>query len=223
MGQKVHPFGFRLGYIRTWNSRWYAGKDYAVFLHEDLRIRARVKEKLYHAAVARIEIERSTDNQVRVSIYSARPGIIIGRRGGEVDKLKAELELLSGRKIQINIREVRYPEMQPQLVAESVATQLERRVSFRRAMKKAVSAATHLKKSEGVQGIKINVSGRLGGREIARSSWYREGKVPLHKLRADVDYGFAQAKTTHGLIGVKVWIYKGDVVNPSGVESTERS
>jgi small subunit ribosomal protein S3 len=207
MGQKVHPLGFRLGYVKTWSSRWFAEKDYAHLLHEDLRIRAMVKEKLYHAGVAKIEIERS-GNQIKIYISTARPGIIIGRKGAEVDKLKAELDALTKRQVQINIKEVRKPELDSQLVGENIAMQLEKRVSYRRAMKKAVAAALRL----GAQGIKVHCAGRLGGAEIARKEWYREGRVPLHTLRADIDYGFAEAKTTYGQIGVKVWIYRGELL-----------
>jgi len=215
MGQKVHPIGFRLGYVKTWNSRWFADKNYADLLHEDLRIRAMVKEKLYHAGVAKIEIERS-GNQIKIYISTARPGIIIGRKGAEVDKLKAELDALTKRQVQINIKEVRKPELDAQLVGESIAMQLEKRVSYRRAMKKAVAAALRL----GALGIKVHCAGRLGGAEIARKEWYREGRVPLHTLRADVDYGLAEAKTTYGQIGVKVWIYRGDLLPEKGTVST---
>lgn len=213
MGQKVHPLGFRLGYVKTWSSRWFAGKDYARLLHEDLRIRSLVKEKLYHAGVAKIEIERS-GNQIKIHIYTARPGIIIGRKGAEVDKLKAELDALTKRQVQINIKEVRKPELEAQLVAENIAMQLEKRISYRRAMKKAVAATLRL----GAQGIKVHCAGRLAGAEIARKEWYREGRVPLHTLRADIDYGFAESKTTYGQIGVKVWIYKGDLLPQTGKE-----
>lgn len=215
MGQKVHPLGFRLGYVKTWSSRWFAEKDYAHLLHEDLRIRAMVKEKLYHAGVAKIEIERS-GNQIKIYISTARPGIIIGRKGAEVDKLKAELDALTKRQVQINIKEVRKPELDSQLVGESIAMQLEKRVSYRRAMKKAVAAALRL----GAQGIKVHCAGRLGGAEIARKEWYREGRVPLHTLRADIDYGFAEAKTTYGQIGVKVWIYKGELLPQRDADTT---
>lgn len=207
MGQKVHPIGYRLGYIKTWNSRWYAEKDYAKLLHEDLRIRSMVKDKLAHAGVSRIEIERS-GNQAKINIHTARPGIIIGRKGAEVDKLKAELEKKTGRQIYINIKEIRKPELEAQLVAENIALQLEKRIAFRRAMKKSVQAALRL----GAQGIKITCAGRLAGSEIARTEWYREGRVPLHTLRADIDFGLAEARTTYGRIGVKVWIYKGEVL-----------
>jgi len=207
LGQKVHPIGYRLGYIKTWNSRWYAEKDYAKLLHEDLRIRRMVKDKLAHAGVSRIEIERS-GNQAKINIHTARPGIIIGRKGAEVDKLKAELEKKTGRQIYINIKEIRKPELEAQLVAENIALQLEKRIAFRRAMKKSVQAALRL----GAQGIKITCAGRLAGSEIARTEWYREGRVPLHTLRADIDFGLAEAHTTYGQIGVKVWIYKGEVL-----------
>lgn len=207
MGQKVHPIGYRLGYIKNWNSRWYAEKDYAKLLHEDLRIRSMVKDKLAHAGVSRIEIERS-GNQAKVNIHTARPGIIIGRKGAEVDKLKAELETKTGRQIYINIKEIRKPELEAQLVSENIALQLEKRIAFRRAMKKSVQAALRL----GAQGIKITCAGRLAGSEIARTEWYREGRVPLHTLRADIDFGLAEARTTYGQIGVKVWIYKGEVL-----------
>lgn len=215
MGQKVHPLGFRLGYVKTWSSRWFAEKDYAHLLHEDLRIRAMVKEKLYHAGVAKIEIERS-GNQIKIYISTARPGIIIGRKGAEVDKLKAELDGLTKRQVQINIKEVRKPELDAQLVGENIAMQLQKRVSYRRAMKKSVAAAMRL----GALGIKVHCAGRLGGAEIARKEWYREGRVPLHTLRADIDYGFAESKTTYGQIGVKVWIYKGELLPQREAETT---
>lgn len=215
MGHKVHPIGFRLGYIKTWNSKWFAEKGYSSLLHEDLKIRKIVKEKLYHAGVPKIEIERSAD-QAKITISTARPGIIIGRRGTEVDKLKNELEVLTKKKIYINIKEIKKPELDAQLVAENVAMQLEKRVAFRRAMKKSVAAALRL----GAEGIKINCAGRLAGAEIARTEWYREGRVPLHTLRADIDYGFAEARTMMGQIGVKVWIYKGDII-PDGTKERE--
>lgn len=214
MGQKVHPVGFRLGYVKTWSSRWFAVKDYAQLLHEDLRIRALVKEKLYHSGVSKIEIERS-GNQIKIYISTARPGIIIGRKGAEVDKLKAELDALTKRQVQINIKEVRKPELDAQLVAENIAMQLEKRISYRRAMKKSVAAAMRL----GAQGIKVHCAGRLAGAEIARKEWYREGRVPLHTLRADIDYGLAESKTTYGQIGVKVWIYKGELLPQMGQET----
>lgn len=207
MGQKVHPIGFRLGYIKTWSSRWYAEKDYAKLLHEDLKIRKIVKKKLYHAGVARVEIERS-GNQIRITIHTARPGIIIGRKGAEVDKLKVELEAMTKRQVYINIKEIKKPELDAQLVAENIAMQLEKRVAYRRAMKKAVASSLRL----GALGIKVYCAGRLAGAEIARTEWYREGRVPLHTLRADIDFGLAEAATTMGQIGVKVWIYRGEIL-----------
>ncbi|MBI3802899.1 MAG: 30S ribosomal protein S3 [Nitrospirae bacterium] len=207
MGQKVHPLGFRLGYIKTWSSRWYAEKDYAKLLHEDLKIRKIVKKKLYHAGVARVEIERS-GNQIKITIHTARPGIIIGRKGAEVDKLKVELEAMTKRQVYINIKEIKKPELDAQLVAENIAMQLEKRVAYRRAMKKAVASALRL----GALGIKVYCAGRLAGAVIARTEWYREGRVPLHTLRADIDFGLAEAATTMGQIGVKVWIYRGDIL-----------
>jgi len=210
MGQKVHPIGFRLGVIKTWDSRWYAKKNYAALLHEDIKIRNIVKERLTHAGVSKIEIERA-GQKAKINIHTARPGIIIGKKGAEVDKLKKDLEAMTGKQMYINIQEIRRPELEAQLVAENIALQLERRIAFRRAMKKSVTSALRL----GAQGIKINCAGRLAGAEIARTEWYREGRVPLHTLRADIQYGFAEAKTTMGQIGVKVWIYKGDVLQPA--------
>ena len=207
MGQKVHPIGFRLGIIKTWESRWYAKKNYAALLHEDIKIRGIVKERLMHAGVSKIEIERA-GQKAKINIHTARPGIIIGKKGAEVDKLKKDLEAMTGKQMYINIQEIRRPELEAQLVAENIALQLERRIAFRRAMKKSVTSALRL----GAQGIKITCAGRLAGAEIARTEWYREGRVPLHTLRADIQYGFAEAKTTMGQIGVKVWIYKGDVL-----------
>jgi len=207
MGQKVHPIGFRLGVIKTWDSRWYAKKNYAALLHEDIKIRSIVKERLTHAGVSKIEIERA-GQKAKINIHTARPGIIIGKKGAEVDKLKKDLEAMTGKQMYINIQEIRRPELEAQLVAENIALQLERRIAFRRAMKKSVTSALRL----GAQGIKITCAGRLAGAEIARTEWYREGRVPLHTLRADIQYGFAEAKTTMGQIGVKVWIYKGDVL-----------
>ena len=214
MGQKTHPIGYRLGYNVTWNSRWYAGKDYAKLLHQDIKIRKVVKAKLFHAGVAKVEIERSGD-QTRVIIHTARPGIIIGRKGAEVDKLKAELEKQYGGQVYITVKEIKKPELDAQLVSENVATQLEKRVAFRRAMKRSVQSALRL----GAQGIKIMVAGRLGGAEIARTEWYREGRVPLHTLRAEVDYGFAEAHTTMGQIGVKTWLFKGEVLPAQPIKS----
>ncbi|MBI1823234.1 MAG: 30S ribosomal protein S3 [Nitrospirae bacterium] len=217
MGQKVHPVGFRLGYIKTWTSKWYADKDYAKLLHEDLKIRKIVKQKLFHAGVSRVEIDRSA-NQVKINIFTARPGIIIGRKGAEVDKLKVELEAIAKKQVYINIKEIKKPELDSQLVAESVALQLEKRIAYRRAMKKSVTTALRL----GALGIKISCAGRLAGSEIARTEWYREGRVPLHTLRADIDFGLAEAKTTYGQIGVKVWIYKGDILVDSEEVRAER-
>jgi len=215
MGQKVHPIGFRLGVIKTWDSRWFSQKNYATLLHEDLKIRKIVKERLMHAGVSKIEIERA-GQKAKINIHTARPGIIIGKKGAEVDKLKKDLEAMTGKQMYINIQEIRRPELDAQLVAENIALQLELRIAFRRAMKKAVTSALRL----GAQGIKITCAGRLAGAEIARTEWYREGRVPLHTLRADIQYGFFEAKTTMGQIGVKVWIYRGDVLQipkPSAV------
>jgi small subunit ribosomal protein S3 len=206
MGQKTHPIGFRLGFNRTWSSRWYAERDFAKLLHQDVKIRKMVKERLYHAGVSKVEIERSGD-QTRVIIHTARPGIIIGRKGAEVDKLKATLEKEYGNQVYITVKEIKKPELDAQLVSENIAAQLEKRVAFRRAMKRSIAAALRL----GAQGIRVGVAGRLGGNEIARTEWYREGRVPLHTLRADIDYGFAEAHTTMGQIGVKTWIYKGEL------------
>lgn len=207
MGQKVHPTGYRLGVIKTWSSRWFAEKEYGEFLHEDIGLRKIVKKKLFHAGVSKIDIDRA-GSKIKVNIHTARPGIIIGKKGAEVDKLKKELEDRTGKQVYINIMEIRKPEMDAQLVAENIALQLERRVAFRRAMKKAVTSSLRF----GAQGIKVACGGRLAGAEIARSEWYREGRVPLHTLRADIDYGVAEARTTYGIIGIKVWIYKGDVL-----------
>jgi small subunit ribosomal protein S3 len=209
MGQKVHPVGLRLGIIRTWDSRWFSQKNYAALLHEDIKIRKIVKERLMHAGVSKIEIERA-GQKAKINIHTARPGIIIGKKGAEVDKLKKDLEAMTGKQMYINIQEIRRPELDAQLVAENIALQLERRIAFRRAMKKAVTSALRL----GALGIKITCAGRLAGAEIARTEWYREGRVPLHTLRADIQYGFFEAKTTMGQIGVKVLIYRGDVLQP---------
>jgi small subunit ribosomal protein S3 len=207
LGQKVHPIGFRLGVNRNWDSRWFARKEYSDFVLEDYNIRKFLKKRLFQAGVARIEIERAA-NKVRIRIYTARPGIIIGKKGIEIEKLKRELETMINRQIIIDIQEVRKAEVEAQLVAENVALQLVRRIAFRRAMKKSVTAALRF----GAQGIKIACSGRLGGAEMARREWYREGRVPLHTLRADIDYGFAEARTTYGIIGVKVTIFKGEIL-----------
>jgi small subunit ribosomal protein S3 len=208
LGQKVHPIGFRLGVIRTWDSKWYAEADYAKLLHEDIKLRDYLKKRLFHAGISKIELERAA-SKAKVNIYAARPGIIIGKKGSEVEALKKELAKLTDKEVFINIQEVRKPEIDAQLLAENVALQLERRVAFRRAMKKGVSQALKF----GALGVKIHCSGRLGGAEIARTEWYREGRVPLHTLRADIDYGFAEAKTTYGIIGVKVLIFKGEVLS----------
>jgi small subunit ribosomal protein S3 len=207
VGQKTHPTGFRLGVIKTWSSRWYADRDFSRYLHEDLRIRKYIKEKLYHAGIARIDIERAA-NKSRINIFTARPGIIIGKKGSEIEKLKGELQRMTDKEVYINISEVQRPETDSQLIAENVCLQLERRVAFRRAMKKAVTSTLKC----GAQGIKITCAGRLGGAEMARTEWYREGRVPLHTLRADIDYGFAEAKTTYGIIGVKVWVFHGETL-----------
>ncbi len=207
MGQKVHPIGFRLGYIKDWNSRWYASsRDYPRLLHQDLEVRDFIKRRLAHASVSRVHISRAANN-ARITIHTARPGLVIGKKGEDIDKLRREVGAKMGIPLQINVEEIRKPELDAQLVAESVAQQLERRIMFRRAMKRAVQNTMR----RGAEGIKINVAGRLGGAEIARSEWYREGRVPLHTLRADIDYGFAEAKTTYGVLGVKVWIFKGEV------------
>lgn len=208
MGQKVHPVGFRLGVIRTWESKWYAEKDYSGLLHEDLKLRDYLKKRLYHAGISKVEIERAA-SKAKVNIFAARPGIIIGKKGSEVEALKKDLAKLTDKEVFINIQEVRKPEIDAQLVAENVALQLERRVAFRRAMKKAVSQALKF----GAEGVKIECSGRLGGAEMSRREWYREGRVPLHTLRADIDYGFAEAKTTYGIIGVKVLVFKGEILD----------
>jgi small subunit ribosomal protein S3 len=208
LGQKVHPLGLRLGIIRTWDSRWFARKGYSKLVVEDARIRAFLKKKLYHAGVSRVEIERAAD-QAKIRIHTARPGIVIGKKGAEIEALKRELAPLVRRQILIDIQEVRKPELDATLVAENIALQLTRRVAFRRAMKKAVGGALKF----GAKGVRVACSGRLGGAEMARYEWYREGRVPLHTLRADIDYGTAVAKTTYGIIGVKVWIFKGEVLN----------
>ena len=207
MGQKTHPIGFRLGVIRTWTSKWYAEKDYAKWLHEDLRLKRFVKEKLDHAGVASVEVERAA-NKVKINIYTARPGIVIGKRGAGVETLKKDVQSLTSNEVFLNIQEVRKAETNAQLVAENIATQLERRVAFRRAMKKAVQTAMKF----GAKGIRLACSGRLGGAEMARYEWYREGRVPLHTLRADIEYGITEAHTTYGAIGVKCWIFKGEVL-----------
>ena len=208
MGQKVNPLGLRLNITRTWDSIWYADKEYAAYLLEDQKIRKFLKKRLYHAGLSKTIIER-TGEKVRIKLYTARPGIVIGKKGAEIENLKKELEKLISKTVALDIQEVRRPEADAQLVAENIATQLERRVAFRRAMKKAVSSAQRF----GVKGIKISCAGRLGGAEMSRCEWVREGRVPLHTLRADVDYALANAHTTYGIIGVKVWIFKGEVLS----------
>ncbi len=208
MGQKVNPIGLRLGIIKSWESRWYSDKKYAEYIREDYNLRKFIKKKLYHAGISKIEIERST-KRVRLRIYTARPGIVIGKKGSEIERLKKELEGKVSQEIMIDIQEVRKPEVDAQLVAENVAMQIERRVAFRRAMKRGVTSAIRF----GAQGIKIICSGRLGGAEMARTEWYREGRVPMHTLRADIDYGFIEARTTYGIIGVKVFIFKGEILD----------
>ena len=209
MGQKTHPYGFRLGIIKQWNSKWFAAKNYAGFLHEDITIKRFLKERLYQAGISRIEIERAAnkDKRVKINIYTARPGLVIGRKGSEVERLKKDLQRITDKEAVLNITEVKRPEINAQLVAENVALQLERRVSFRRAMKRNVSQAMKF----GAKGIKVMCSGRLAGAEMARTEWYREGRVPLQTIRADIDYGFAISRTKYGVIGVKVWIFKGEV------------
>ena len=208
MGQKVHPYGFRLGYNRTWHSRWFAKQDFGPLLIEDLKLKKDLKRRFTSAGVSQIEVERAA-NRLKIIIYTSRPGIIIGRKGAEIDKLKQELSRKTGREVFINIQEVHKPELNAQLQAEKMAQQLEKRVAFRRAMRKTVDEAQRF----GAQGIKVRVSGRLNGAEIARSEWTLQGRLPLHTLRADIDYGFAEAHTTFGVIGIKVWIYRGDIMN----------
>ena len=215
MGQKTHPIGIRLGIIKSWDSKWFARKNYKEQLHEDLAVQRYIKKNLFHAGVPKIEIER-TGQKIKATIHTARPGIIIGKKGAEVEKLKKELEKITGREMSIDIKEVRKPELDAQLVAENIALQLEKRIAFRRAMKKAVASSRRF----GAQGIKVACGGRLAGAEIARSEWYREGRVPLHTFRSDIDYGVAEAKTTYGRIGVKVWIYKGDILHDPVIQSS---
>jgi small subunit ribosomal protein S3 len=210
LGQKVNPIGLRLGIVRSWESTWYADRDYAKFLLEDQKIRKYLKKRLYHAGISKINISR-TGEKLKLKLHTARPGIVIGKKGAEIEALKIDLDKLTNRQCVVDIQEVRRPEADAQLVAENVALQLERRIAFRRAMKKAVNIALKF----GAKGIKIACSGRLGGAEMARREWTREGRVPLHTLRADIDYGFAEAKTTYGIIGVKVWIFKGEVLTDS--------
>lgn len=208
MGNKVHPTGIRLGIAKDWNSKWYANKrEYAEYLAADLKVREMLRKKLAQAGISRVQIERPAKT-ARVTIHTARPGVVIGKKGEDIEKLRKEVSKMMGVPVHINVAEVRKPELDAQLVAESIAQQLERRIMFRRAMKRAVGNAMRI----GAKGIKINVAGRLNGAEIARSEWYREGRVPLHTLRADIDYGFAEAKTTYGVIGIKVWVFKGEVL-----------
>lgn len=206
MGQKINPIGLRVGINRTWDSRWYADKDYAAQLHEDIRVREYIKKTLSNAGISKVVIERPA-KKARITIYTARPGVLIGKKGADIEKVKNGIAKITKSEVHLNIVEVRKPEIDATLVAESIAQQLERRVAFRRAMKRAVQTALRL----GAQGIRINCSGRLGGAEIARMEWYREGRVPLHTLRADIDYGIARANTTYGVIGIKVWIFKGEI------------
>ena len=219
MGHKVHPIGIRLGISKDWNSKWFAGKrEYAEYLAADLRVRELLKKKLAAAGISRISIERPAKT-ARVTIHTARPGVVIGKKGEDIEKLRKEVTAVMGVPTHINVTEVRKPELDAQLVAESIAQQLERRIMFRRAMKRAVGNAMRL----GSLGIKVNVAGRLNGAEIARSEWYREGRVPLHTLRADIDYGFAEAKTTYGIIGVKVWVYKGEIFDLHAATQAEQA
>ena len=206
MGQKVHPYGFRLGINRTWRSRWFARKDYGSLLLEDLNLKRMLKKKFFHAGISHIEVERAA-NKLTIIIFTARPGIIVGKKGSEIEKLKKDLQVLTGRDVNLKIQEVSKPELDSQLVSEGIAQQLEKRIAFRRAMRRAVDSTLRF----GAKGIKVRVSGRLNGAEIARTEWYLSGQLPLHTLRADIDYGFAQAYTTYGVIGVKAWIYKGEV------------
>ena len=208
MGQKVHPVGFRLGYTQDWRSRWFAKRDYAELLHEDIALRDMIHQRFHHAGVSRVEIERAA-NKLKVDIHTARPGIVIGRNGAEVDRLKKDIEARTSREVYVNIQEVHRPELDAQLIAENIALQLQRRVAFRRAMRRAVETAMRF----GAEGIKVRCAGRLGGLEISRAEWYLQGKLPLHTLRADIDYGFAESRTTYGQIGVKVWVYHGEILD----------
>ncbi|OQY05387.1 MAG: 30S ribosomal protein S3 [Desulfobacteraceae bacterium 4572_123] len=215
MGQKVNPIGLRLGIVKTWESRWYAGKNYPDYILEDFKIRKFLKKKIFHAGISKIEIERSA-KRIRLRIFTARPGIVIGKKGSEIEKLKKEIQKQVSRDVMIDIQEVRKPELDAQLIAENVALQIERRVAFRRAMKRGVSSAMRF----GAKGVKIICAGRLGGAEMARREWYREGRVPLHTLRADIDYGFIEAKTTYGIIGVKVFVFNGEILKKDAVASS---
>ncbi|MDQ7989897.1 MAG: 30S ribosomal protein S3 [Candidatus Dactylopiibacterium sp.] len=221
MGQKIHPTGFRLAVTRNWSSRWFANsKSFATMLHEDIKVREHLKKKLAHASVGRVLIERPAKN-ARITVFSARPGVVIGKKGEDIEQLKADLQKIMGVPVHVNIEEIRKPETDAQLIADSIAQQLEKRIMFRRAMKRAMQNAMRL----GAQGIKIMSSGRLNGAEIARTEWYREGRVPLHTLRADIDYGFSEASTTYGIIGIKVWVYKGEMLGkgeqPVAAEANE--
>ena len=208
MGQKVHPVGFRLGYTEEWRSRWFAQRDYADLLHEDINLREMVKKRFHHAGVSRVDIERAA-NKLKIDIHTSRPGIVIGRNGSEVDRLKKDVEAQTNREVYVNIQEVHRPELDAQLISENIALQLQRRVAFRRAMRRAVETAMRF----GAEGIKVRCAGRLGGLEISRVEWYLQGKLPLHTLRADIDYGFAESRTTYGQIGVKVWVYRGQILD----------
>jgi small subunit ribosomal protein S3 len=218
LGQKVNPIGLRLGIVKTWASKWYSDKEYAKLLHEDLHVRRFIIKELKHAGISKVEIERAAD-QIRVNIHTARPGIIIGTRGAEVDRIKKTIQTMTDRQVFLNIREVKNPELDAQLVSESIAIQLEKKVSFRRAMKKALAGALRF----GAKGIRISCSGRLGGAEMSRREQYLEGRVPLHTLRADIDYGFSIAQTTYGSIGVKVWIFKGEIIPNRGEQEVRRA
>ena len=214
MGQKVHPNGFRLGITKTWDSRWFSQKDFGDFLIEDLKLRNFVKKRLSQASISKMEIERAA-GKIRLVIFTARPGIVIGPKGSEIEKLRREILRMTDKEVIVDVKEVRKPEIDAQLVAENVAQQLERRIAFRRAMKKAVTSSL----KSGAKGIRIATAGRLGGAEMARREWYREGRVPLHTLRADIDYGFAEARTTYGVIGVKVWVFKGEIISSASTEN----
>jgi small subunit ribosomal protein S3 len=218
MGQKVNPIGLRVGINRTWDSRWFAGKDYAQLLHEDLKLKDYLKERLQQAGVSKIVIERPA-KKARVTIHSARPGVVIGKKGADIEKLRGDLAKMTGSEVSLNIVEIRKPEIDAKLIAENIAQQLERRVAFRRTMKRAVQSAMRL----GALGIRINCSGRLGGAEIARMEWYREGRVPLHTLRAEIDFGEATAKTTYGTCGVKVWVFKGEIMAHDPLATDKRA
>ena len=219
MGQKVNPIGLRVGVIRTWDSRWYArGRQYAANLHEDIRLRKYIKNKLKHAGISKIEMERAA-NKLKVIVYTARPGVVIGKKGAGIDGLKLDIQKQTSSEVFVNIQEIRKPDLDAQLIAENIALQLEKRISWRRALKKSMSAAVR----SGVRGIKIQVGGRLDGAEIARTEWYNEKSVPLHTLRADIDYGTAEALTTYGIIGLKVWVYRGDILTTREVEEGTRA